>query len=89
MNLIQLNLTNFGLFTDLDVKLNLERSNIKGVTEGRTMQSIRSEVQEKEVGIASLARKIDQKRDQLMESQRKLSDLERVVNQLNSQKVRP
>jgi len=48
MNLIQLNLANFGLFTDLDVKLNLERSNIKGVTEGRTMQSIRSEVQESE-----------------------------------------
>eukprot|EP00111_Clytia_hemisphaerica_P021776 TCONS_00064034-protein len=69
---------------DLDTSLNMERSKLKGVTDGRSMQSIRSEVQEKEVVIGSLSRKIDQKRDHLMEGQRKLSELEREVNQLNS-----
>ena len=51
------------------------------------MQSIRAEVQEKEVGITSLTRRIDQKRDQMMDSHKKLSELEREVNELNSQKV--
>ena len=65
----------------------MERSKLKGVTEGRSMQSIRTEVQEKEVVIGSLSRKIEQRRDQLMEGQRKLSELEREVNQLNSTQV--
>ena len=67
--------------------MNFEKGKLKGVSSGRTMQSIRSDVQEKEVVINGMSRKMEQKRDQLMESQRKLSDLEREVNKLNSQKV--
>lgn len=73
---------------ELDRNIEFEKSKIKGVSEGRTMQSIRAEVQEKEVGIASLTRKIDQKRDQLMDSHKTLSELEREINELNSQKLK-
>ena len=74
-------------FSDLDISLNYEKSKLKGVSSGRTMQSIRSDVQEKEVVINGMSRKIEQKRNLVMDSQRKLSDLEREVNKLNSQKV--
>lgn len=69
------------------MSLDCEKRKLKGVSSGRTMQSIRSDVQEKEVVINGISRKIEQKRDTVMDSQSKLSELEREVNKLNSQKV--
>lgn len=61
---------------------------MQDVGEGRTMQSVRTEVQEKDELVSSLSRKVDHKREKLMENQRKLSELEREVNNLNSQMVK-
>lgn len=69
------------------MNLEKEKGKLKGVSSGRTMQSIRSDVQEKEVVINGISRKIEKKRDMVMDSQSKISELEREVNKLNSQKV--
>lgn len=72
---------------DLDRQITLEKSKMKGVSEGRTMLSVRSEVQEKDELVIGLSRKVEQKREKLMDNQKKLSELEREVNNLNSQMV--
>ena len=72
---------------DLDRQLSTEGSKLKGITPGRTMQSLRNEVQEKQESLKTLARKIDQKKNYLMEFQNQMGIREKEVNDLRSQKL--
>lgn len=77
----------YGVFVDLDRQITLEKGKIKGVSDGRTLQSVRNDVQEKDELVSNLSRKIDQKRDKFMEHQKTLSSMEREVNDINSELV--
>ncbi|XP_057317198.1 DNA repair protein RAD50-like [Hydractinia symbiolongicarpus] len=73
---------------ELDRQLNLESSKLSGVTPGKTMQSLREEVQEKQSQVDNLGRKIEHKKDQLMRYEKQLSFHDKEVNELTSQKLR-
>lgn len=72
---------------DLDRQLSMESSKLSGITPGRTMQSLRAEVQDKQESFKMLSRKIDQKKNHLMEHQNQLSIREKDVNDLKSRKL--
>ncbi|XP_057317617.1 DNA repair protein RAD50-like isoform X2 [Hydractinia symbiolongicarpus] len=72
---------------DFDIQLNLENSKLSGVTSGKTMQSLREEVQVKQSQVDHLSQNIGQKNDQLMEYEKQLSLQNKSINELTSQKL--
>ena len=65
----------------------MESSKLQGITPGRTMQAVRSEVQELQEKVDALSRKVEQKREKQLESRRQIGIIETNVNELKAQKV--
>lgn len=76
-----------GELRELDRSISLLQSKIHGVARGRTMQSVSSEITEKQDKSDSLNTSIDRKRTQLSRLQQQLNELETDVHELKSQKL--
>jgi len=73
---------------ELERQLSVESGKLHGIKPGRTMTAVRSEVQEKQGYVDGIGRKVDQKRQKLMEHQQQISVHEKNVNDLKSQKLK-
>eukprot|EP00112_Aurelia_sp_Birch-Aquarium-sp1_P008322 Seg1913.8 transcript_id=Seg1913.8/GoldUCD/mRNA.D3Y31 product="DNA repair protein RAD50" protein_id=Seg1913.8/GoldUCD/D3Y31 len=72
---------------DIDKAINLESSKLKGIAPGRTITALTNEIQEAQEKVDSIERKLELKRNQMMEYNRQCSVLERSVNEWTSQKL--
>ncbi|XP_065068362.1 DNA repair protein RAD50-like [Rhopilema esculentum] len=72
---------------DIDKAISLESSKLKGIAPGRTMTLITAEIEEAQEQIESIERKMELKRNQLMEHNKQCSLLERSINSLKSEQL--
>ncbi|XP_068694797.1 DNA repair protein RAD50-like isoform X2 [Montipora foliosa] len=72
---------------EIDRRISLLQSKLHGVVPGRTMQSISSEITERQDKSDTLNTNIDRKRTQLSRLQQQLSELETNVHDLKSKKL--
>ena len=75
------------LITDLERQINMESNKLQGTEPSRTMDTVHTEIQEKQELVNGYGKKIEQKRQKLINFQHQLTQHERYMNDLRSRKV--